>query len=492
MVWNTGGFEFILPINRISNHLYSRHPLTIESRMKWHHSIERRLVLIFVFAMALIFAVMTSLSLYAGLQEKKDTEEKRVEKSMSVALNLLGGQIDDIEHLTKDYAYWDEAYNFIENPNIAFVKSSLDMDSLKVADLNGLIVHDQFGKALYRISTYDFITDSQLWSEFDDGTLLQGKKVQRGSIFLKGRILAFVSHEVSDNSGSLPSNGRITVFREIDQRMMDQISRGIGESFNLVNMSQPDAITTIVYRDAWRVEKSEIIFHDDIIKGTYSLFLSEELTLPVLVEIQLEREPFQMSSLWRWLIPQILLLALLTFFLLMLLRATITRPIKGLVAWLNQVNGSQLAEDLRPYSYSQHGEIGVLSEKFSEIYNNLYQQHQFSQLLLYSISDFIFTVDAQGKVDYCNPAAAEWLNIDSKELYKQDFELLFASVDDDAPSVANWLYRALETYSEFSGQLNIRKLSEPNQIHFLEIQVSPILYNDTDQKGAMIILRLKK
>jgi PAS domain-containing protein len=247
-----------------------------------------------------------------------------------------------------------------------------------------------------------------------------------------------------------------------------------------------------VYRDVWRVEKSEVIFDDDLIKGTYSLFLSDELTLPVLAEIQIARERFHMSSLWRWLVPQIFLLALLTFFLLMLLRATITRPIKGLVAWLNQVNGSQLAEDLRPYSYSQYGEIGVLSDKFSEIYNNLYQQHQFSQLLLYSISDFIFTVDAQGKIDYCNPAAAEWLKIDSKELYKQDFELLFASVDEDAPSVANWLYRALETYSEFSGQLNIRKLSEPNKTYFLEIQVSPILYNDTEQKGAMIILRLKK
>jgi sensor domain CHASE-containing protein len=460
--------------------------------MKWHHSIERRLVLIFVFAMALTFAVMTSLSLFAGFQERIETEEKRVEKSMSVALNLLGNQIDDIEHLAKDYAYWDEMYNFIDEPKLEFVKSSLDMDSIDVADLNGLIVHDRSGEALYRISTYDFITDSQLWGEFDDGTILKGKQVQRGSIFLKGRILAFVSHEVSDNSGSRVSNGRITVFREIDQRMMDQISRGVGEAFNLVNMSQPDAITTIVYRDVWRVEKSEVIFDDDLIKGTYSLFLSDELTLPVLAEIQIARERFHMSSLWRWLVPQIFLLALLTFFLLMLLRATITRPIKGLVAWLNQVNGSQLAEDLRPYSYSQYGEIGVLSDKFSEIYNNLYQQHQFSQLLLYSISDFIFTVDAQGKIDYCNPAAAEWLKIDSKELYKQDFELLFASVDEDAPSVANWLYRALETYSEFSGQLNIRKLSEPNKTYFLEIQVSPILYNDTEQKGAMIILRLKK
>ena len=465
--------------------------MSIESRMKWHHSIERRLVLIFVFAMTLTFGVMTTLSLYAGFQEKKGTEERRVEKSMMIGLNLLGAHIDDIEHLAMDYAYWDDTYRFVDNPTIEFVKSSLDMDTLNIAHLNGLIVHDAQGEPLYRISNYDFITDSQLWNEFKDGTMLQGKKVQRGSVFLKGRILAFVSHEVSDNSGNQPSNGRVTVFREIDQRMLDKISSDIGESFNLVNMSQPDEITTIVFRDAWRVKKSEVVFRDDGIKGTYSLFLSDELTLPVLAEVEIERDPFLMGSLWRWLIPEIILLVLLTFTLLMILRATITRPIKGLVDWLNQVDGSQLAEDLKPYSYSQHGEIGVLSEKFSEIYNNLYQQHQFSQLLLYSISDFIFTVDAQGKVDYCNPAAAEWLKIDSKELYQQDFELLFASVDDDAPSVANWLYRALETYSEFSGQLNIRKLSEPDKTYFLEIQVSPILYNDTDHKGAMIVLRLK-
>ena len=103
-----------------------------------------------------------------------------------------------------------------------------------------------------------------------------------------------------------------------------------------------------------------------------------------------------------------------------------------------------------------------------------------------------FTVDSKGKINYCNPAAAEWLRIDSKELYCQDFELLFASVDENSPSVANWLYRALETLSEFSGQVNIRKLSEPNKTFLVEVQVSPILYRDTEQKGAMIILRLQK
>ena len=211
--------------------------MSIESRMKWHHSIERRLVLIFVLAMTLTFGVMTSLSLYAGLQEKKGAEERRVEKSMMVGLNLLRGQIDDIENLAKDYAYWDEMYRFIDNPSIEFVKGSLDMDSLNVAHLNGLIVHDDSGQALYRISTYDFITDSQLWDEFKDGTILQGKKVLRGTVFLKGRILAFVSYEVSDNSGSEPSNGRVTMFREIGQRVFDKIGRDIGDSFSLVNMS---------------------------------------------------------------------------------------------------------------------------------------------------------------------------------------------------------------------------------------------------------------
>ena len=44
-------------------------------RIKWHHSIEKRLVIIFVFAMTLMFGIMTSISMYAAHNEKKEQEE---------------------------------------------------------------------------------------------------------------------------------------------------------------------------------------------------------------------------------------------------------------------------------------------------------------------------------------------------------------------------------------------------------------------------------
>ena len=461
-------------------------------RIKWHHSIEKRLVIIFVFAMALMFGIMTSISMYAGHNEKKEQEEKLVDKFLFIGLNLLGSRVDSVAEMAKDYGYWDETFDFINTPNRNFVENSMDSDSIKTSSLNGVIIHNNVGKALYRISTYDYITDSQLWSLFTDINGIEKDVVQRGVVFLQGRILVYVSHPVSDNSGLMASNGRITLLREMTQRTLDEISSDLGESFNLINMLQPDSVEKMAFGTKWRVEKSEIIYTDKAIEATYSIFFSDQSRLPILAELTIERSPYTIASQWRLLIPELILLIVLSGVLVVVLRATVTKPITRLIEWLNQVNGSELAEDLRPYEYAQYGEISVLSNKFSEIYNNLYQQHQFSQLLLYSISDFIFTVDSKGKVDYCNPAAAEWLRIDSKEVYCQDFELLFASVDENAPSVANWLYRALETLSEFSGQVNIRKLSEPNKTFLVEVQVSPILYRDTEQKGAMIILRLKK
>lgn len=461
-------------------------------RIKWHHSIEKRLVIIFVLAMTLMFGIMTSISMYAGHNEKKEQEEKLVDKYLYIGLKLLGSRVDSVADMAKDYGYWDETLDFINSPNRKFVENSLDSDSLRTSSLDGVIIHNNAGKALYRISSYDYITDSQLWSLFTDINDIEKGVIQRGVVFLQGRILVYVSQPVSDNSGNMASNGRITLLREMTQRTLDEISSDLGESFSLINMLQPDAIERMAFGTEWRVEKSEIIYTDKTLEATYSIFFSDQSRLPILAELVIERSPFSIASQWRLLIPELVLLIVLSGILVAVLRATVTKPIKRLIEWLNQVNGSELAEDLRPYEYSQYGEISVLSNKFSEIYNNLYQQHQFSQLLLYSISDFIFTVDSKGKIDYCNPAAAEWLRIDSKEVYCQDFELLFAAVDENAPSVANWLYRALETLSEFSGQVNIRKLSEPNKTFLVEVQVSPILYSDTEQKGAMIILRLPK
>ena len=93
--------------------------------------------------------------------------------------------------------------------------------------------------------------------------------------------------------------------------------------------------------------------------------------------------------------------------MLAILRQYVSTPIHNLIEWLNEIGEKKMSEDLTPFSQSDYGEIGVLSKRFEDVYNTLYEQHQFSQLLLYSISDFIFTVDSNGGTDYCNPAAAE-------------------------------------------------------------------------------------
>ncbi|MBW3696058.1 PAS domain-containing protein [Vibrio sp. T187] len=465
--------------------------LNKDSAMKWHHSIEKRLIIIFLMAMTLTFGVMTTVSVIVGSEERKYNETVQVEKYLQIALNLLKSKIDDVAVLATDYGEWDDTYHYMNAPTREFEQSSMDMDSLESVGLSGVILHQLDGEAAYKLSVYDYSTDSALWSLFKNMNAYQASETYRGAIFLQGRILVYVSHPITDNSGEAPTNGRITLVRELNQRIQESISKDLGESMNIVNMAQPDAVELIRFTGKWRVDKSEIVYSGNTLTGVYRLFLSDELPLPLLIELEVERTENHYHSVWRWLIPEVIMLVLLTVGLVFILRATVTKPIKHLIEWLNQVDGSQLAEDLKPFPHAQHGEIGILSNKFSDIYNNLYQQHQFSQLLLYSISDFIFTVDSQGRVDYCNPAAAEWLKIDSRQVYNQDFELLLVSVDENAPSVSNWLYRALETSSEYSGQVLIRKLSEPDKTYLVEVQVSPILNNDSDHKGAMIILRPK-
>jgi PAS domain S-box-containing protein len=190
-------------------------------------------------------------------------------------------------------------------------------------------------------------------------------------------------------------------------------------------------------------------------------------------------------------LPFILALLILPLIMITLLRKTITEPTRELIRWLNQVDGSQLAEELKPFKHAEKGEIGELSHQFSSIYNNLYQQHQFSQILLYSISDFIFTVDHEGNIDYCNPAATEWLKVNATQLYGQSFEFLIANLSEDTPSPANWLYRAIHCASEYSGISRIRKFGDETQSEWMEIQVSPMIKSDDEPIGALVILRPK-
>ncbi|MDA0150252.1 CHASE4 domain-containing protein [Vibrio sp. LaRot3] len=454
-------------------------------------SIERRLLLLFIVAMIITLSLVSVFSLMVARSEGlRDEKEYNLEQA-ALGISLVKFQVSHLATLAKDYSQWDSTYQFVQSPTDLYKEQHLDLDSLIVTGIHGAMIQRSDDEILYGVSQLANNENAQLWEMFSSVPDYGLERFETGVLYFNSKLYLYVSSPITDNSGDLKANGRLVMLKALNASLTSEISHILRREFTMHSSATDNSVFVLTGQDKWQLKAASTTQQGNELIGYYQIVHDKEGILPIDVSVKTHYENDGVLELiYEWL-PSLVALMVLPLVMTFLLRKHITRPIKELINWLNQVDGSMLAEELKPFKHADNGEIGHLSEKFSSIYNNLYQEHQFSQLLLYSISDFIFTVDHQGKIDYCNPAATEWLNVSANILYGQSFELLFDNLSEDTPCPSNWLYRAIECGSEYSGISLIRKFSSRDKSEWLEIQVSPMIRSEEEQAGAMIILRAK-
>ncbi|NOH79843.1 PAS domain-containing protein [Vibrio sp. RE86] len=454
-------------------------------------STEKRLLLIFIAVTTVLFGIVSTITLLNERYESTQHEFQDNERMAKLALKLIGHQLDEMSVNTRSHAHWDETYNHVEFPNQNYLDDNYSLTALNDQHLTGVAIMDVNDRVIFqngKITDYDSVKVDQH---------LAGLKEELNSIDLKGvlfhrkRAYMFASSEITNNSGTAPSNGRLIFFRHINSQMLTKLSSIVDNTVSIEPLTEGTKFVVFHSNEGWNFDIIERSVTDEQISGSYQIGQFNNQTLPMLIHLSAPNTRDNWLHEVLHILPPLTALIIMPIMIIYLLRRYITKPIRELISWLNDVDGSQLAEELKPFKHAGNGEVGELSEKFSSIYNNLYQQHTFSQLLLYSISDVIFTVDSQGNIDYCNPAATEWLNTSSTQLFGQSFEFLISNMSEDTPSPANWLYRAIHSGSEYSGISKIRKFGLETDSEWMEVQVSPMIKSDDEPPGALIVLRSK-
>ncbi|USD67130.1 PAS domain-containing protein [Vibrio sp. SCSIO 43136] len=174
-------------------------------------------------------------------------------------------------------------------------------------------------------------------------------------------------------------------------------------------------------------------------------------------------------------------------FLVYVYSQVVIRPLNALDEWLDSAESGQ--RELTVREHAPECIFGPIGKKFHQTYDALHQQQLFSQVLLYSISDMIITVDKEGRIDYANPAALEWLGMELSMVNGQFLELIF----DTRPSkehLSQWVHLALEETREFQQDCRLSRISERDDFIEVNIQVNPLHFLSEGNRGAMVIIRL--
>lgn len=454
-------------------------------------STEKRLLVIFLAVTTLVIGAISIASYYMERHEHTVRQFQDNERKSVLGLRMLGYQLDQLSIITHDYAFWDETYQYIEGRNEPFFEENFDVQLLDTLHLSGVAVLNRAHEVLATSSNIPGFDDISFPAHLDDVTHDVTDIPYQGIMFHNSSVFLFASAPIKSTNLNLAPNGRILFFKKINSKTTTRISDLMDADLRVVAMNDTSQFFTFIAQTGWQMFTEQQVIEQGSIHGTYAIAQRERETLPFKIHVNTRIVQLTWTESLLHSIGPISAILISPILMIFLLRKYITRPLQELIRWLNQVDGSQLAEELKPFKHAGNGEVGELSEKFSSIYNNLYQQHQFSQLLLYSISDVIFTVDHFGNIDYCNPAATEWLNVSANQLYGQSFEFLISNMSEDTPSPANWLYRAIHSASEYSGISLIRKFGESSQEQWMEVQVSPMIKADDEPPGALIVLRPK-
>lgn len=169
-----------------------------------------------------------------------DTAQRnQVDKDFEMVETIIENEKENLNSILKDWAYWDDTYNFINNQNPNYVTVNLNDESLENLNLNMMIFVNQTGEV---VGYGDFaLTEEQSamlmekisQNNFYTGMLTEDEDVKTNLMILDGQPYLIASGRVNNSSRNAVSNGSMMMVKTVDDEMTAYISDLTGVNVEL-------------------------------------------------------------------------------------------------------------------------------------------------------------------------------------------------------------------------------------------------------------------
>jgi len=167
------------------------------------------------------------------------------------AVNAFANRLQNMEKVIIDWAYWDDAYQYADDANQAFVDSSITDDAFQSLQLNVMLFIDKSGKVLSAFG-FDFAMGKQVAVTAEvtdvlshDPRLLAvdmnlDNKTKSGIVDFEGRKMMVASAPILKSNFEGPPNGTIIQGRYLDAAETDTLSHTIGLPVSVYDYNATD------------------------------------------------------------------------------------------------------------------------------------------------------------------------------------------------------------------------------------------------------------
>lgn len=199
-------------------------------------SLSRKIALVST-AGAVVVAALTASLILLFMRSLQQSEEQNMSMVVEQAVSTFDGQLQSLDVLNRDWATWDDTYNFVQFPsgNEDYLKVNLTDAVFADARLNFILIIDNSGRLVHG-EAFDLTVGGEvpipesLQEHISDEALVHHEGVDDGAlgiILLPEGPLLVSSRPILTSEGEGPIEGTIIMGQFVDSSVADTLSRTI-------------------------------------------------------------------------------------------------------------------------------------------------------------------------------------------------------------------------------------------------------------------------
>ena len=110
--------------------------------------LKHKIIIIALCSAALLLAVTDGIFYWVFYGYVETAQRNQVDRDFEIVETIIENEKENLNSILKDWAYWDDTYNFINNRNPEYVKSNLNEESLENLSLNMMLFVNQSGEVV--------------------------------------------------------------------------------------------------------------------------------------------------------------------------------------------------------------------------------------------------------------------------------------------------------------------------------------------------------
>ncbi|KQC06450.1 MAG: hypothetical protein APR55_01435 [Methanolinea sp. SDB] len=198
------------------------------------------IILVFLLAVAGGFIAGMQFVMFPGLLKM---EEEYAQTNLDRGLNAIENDAENLQVLVKDWATWDDTYQYIQDRNEKYIESNLVDDTFSNARLNFIVYFDSEGDVVFQRG-FDFKEESEeievppLFVETLRTLHIAGNpdavlETHKGLITLPESPVMIATAPILRSDDSGPARGTLVMARYFDREEVARIGRQVSTAISL-------------------------------------------------------------------------------------------------------------------------------------------------------------------------------------------------------------------------------------------------------------------